>query len=47
MSVAGVHKLWNFFLTALRAVRAAACERAANLIPDVEKYSVIITQIQL
>ena len=34
MSVAGVHKLWNFFLTALRAVRAAACERAANLIPD-------------
>ena len=34
MSVAGVHKLWNFFLTALRAVRAAACERAAYLIPD-------------
>ena len=34
MSVAGVHKLWNFFLTALRAVRAAACERAADLIPD-------------
>ena len=34
MSVAGVHKLWNFFLTSLRAVRAAACERAAYLIPD-------------
>ena len=34
MSVAGVHKLRNLFLTALRAVRAASCERAANLIPD-------------
>ena len=34
MSVTGVHELRNLFLTAFRAVRAAACERAAYLIPD-------------
>lgn len=34
MSVPCIHELRNLFLTALRAVRAAACERAAYLIPD-------------
>ena len=34
MSVPCIHELRNLFLTAIRAVRAAACERAADLIPD-------------
>ena len=34
MSVPCVYKLRNLFLTALCAVRAAACERAADLVAD-------------
>ena len=34
MSVSGVDEFRDLLFAALRAVRAAACERAANLIPD-------------